>query len=68
MADSGESSTIHNVLRKYQRYLMVYIAFVELFIVCGPLYNYSILFLSFQKEFHTSAALTGKSVYFTEHC
>ncbi|XP_071785772.1 monocarboxylate transporter 13-like [Asterias amurensis] len=59
MADSGESSTIRNELRKHQRYLMVYIAFVELFIVMGPLYNYSILFLSFQKEFHTSAALTG---------
>ncbi|XP_022082656.1 monocarboxylate transporter 7-like [Acanthaster planci] len=32
---------------------------VQFALLYGPLYNYSILFVSFQEEFETSAALTG---------
>ncbi|XP_038057220.1 monocarboxylate transporter 13-like isoform X2 [Patiria miniata] len=46
-------------LTKYRGWFMVGVVFVELFIVCGPTFNYSIVFVSLQDEFNAGAALTG---------
>ncbi|XP_022089591.1 monocarboxylate transporter 13-like [Acanthaster planci] len=44
---------------KFRGWLMVGIAFVEIFIICGPTYNFSIIFLSLQDEFNAGATWTG---------
>ncbi|XP_071800098.1 monocarboxylate transporter 13-like [Asterias amurensis] len=41
------------------RYIIPFVVSIETFLVLGFLYNYSILFLSFQEEFGTGAAFTG---------
>ncbi|XP_033637200.1 monocarboxylate transporter 13-like isoform X1 [Asterias rubens] len=41
------------------RYIIPFVICIENFLVFGLLYNYSILFLSFQEEFGTGAAFTG---------
>ncbi|XP_033645517.1 monocarboxylate transporter 13-like isoform X1 [Asterias rubens] len=40
-------------------WVVTFFVLVELFVIFGPLYNFSILFVSLRKEFKSSAALTG---------
>ena len=46
-------------LRNNWRWVVATASFVHTFLLLGSLYNYSILFLSFQREFNTGAAATG---------
>ena len=46
-------------MARHQAWFMVFIAFVELAIVCGPTHSYSILFISLREDFGAGATLTG---------
>ncbi|XP_022082948.1 monocarboxylate transporter 13-like [Acanthaster planci] len=47
------------MLGRWTGWLVTFATMVQFFLLFGPLYNYSILFVSFREEFETSAALTG---------
>ncbi|XP_071807904.1 uncharacterized protein [Asterias amurensis] len=57
--DGVEVRNRPSVLKNYRPYCIVFIVMVEFFISTGLLFNYSILFVSLQNEFHSSAVLTG---------
>ena len=46
-------------IRTNWRWVVAMAAFIHSFLVFGALYNYSILLLSFQREFNTGVAATG---------
>ncbi|XP_022089761.1 monocarboxylate transporter 13-like [Acanthaster planci] len=46
-------------MEKYRSYFIVFIVFVELFIVCGTTYDFNVIFTSIQREFDAGAGVTG---------
>ena len=45
-------------------WVVVALSSVQYALVLGPVYNYSIVLLSFQEEFHTSTSFTGEFLTF----
>ena len=55
--------TVQVADREWWRWVITLATFIQYFVVFGPLFNYSILFVSLQAEFQSGAAITGKQTY-----